>query len=284
MTDKHIDTDAGKYKNNYPILKLSYQDSIEKYKNNLQALVQDCIWFIYASGLEKRNILRKLSTICELVDKIKSKINCHYSNLNIKHISIGGSYLFKEHASSDIDFNIIVGGSYFSYMDIFEIDEINKKLPTTVKKISFMIFGEEDFLRDTGVSDAIETKDYIHTSLCMREGLVFPMRNVLIYGLKHIKPPILDKENLLMRIKRQLYHACLMVDGKIDLHRDTKSRLLKSISRISEALLYLADNFPELNLFPQNILMKENVFSKIIDEAEIKSWLNEANYLLRKLI
>jgi len=283
MTDKYIDTTAGEYKNNYPILKLSYQDSIEKYKKNLQAVMRDCVWFIYASESDRGNILNKLGIICELADNIKSKINCYYSNLNIKHISVGGSYLFKEYAS-DIDFNIIVEGSYFSYRDIFEIDDINKKLPARIKKISLMIFGEEDFLRDTNVSDVIETKDYIHTSLCMREGLVFSMRNVLIYGFKHVKPSTLDKENLLIRLKRQLYHASLMVDGKVDLHRDTKSRLLKSISRISEAVLYLATSFPELNLSPQNILTKESAFSQIINEADIRSWLNEANFLLQRLI
>ena len=75
-----------------------------------------------------------------------------------------------------------------------------------------------------------------------------------------------------------------MGDGKVDLHRDTKSRLLKSISRISEAVLYLATSFPELNLSPQNILTKESAFSQIINEADIRSWLNEANFLLQRLI
>ena len=197
----------------------------------------------------------------------------------IRHISLGGSYLFKSEKVNDIDFNIIVSGSHFSYTDTFKANEINRKLPVNVKRISVMIFGEDDFLSKTNVHDIIEVPDYIHTSLCMREGLVFPMRNVTIYG--HLfNPKELDRKNLLVRIKGQLFHAELMLEDKVDLHKNDKARLLKSVGRIAEAFLFLSEGFQKLKLSPKNIFKKEKILSKSLHRIDILSWLQEAkNYI-----
>jgi len=277
--NKYIDTLAGFYVDNYPILSLSEEDVFEKYTNNLESLLKDRVWFKYASKIEKKNILDRLKTTSSLIDEIKTMIEAKHSNLHIKHISIGGSYLFKINNINDIDFNVIVSGSHFSYTDIYEVAEINKKLPVKVKRISIMIFGEDDFLSKTNVHDIIEVPDYIHTSLCMREGLVFPMRNVTIYG--HLfNPKELDRKNLLVRIKGQLFHAELMLEDKVDLHKNDKARLLKSVGRIAEAFLFLSEGFQKLKLSPKNIFKKEKILSKSLHRIDILSWLQEAkNYI-----
>jgi hypothetical protein len=280
--NKYIDTSAGLYTDNYPILSLSDRDTFENYEDDSEGLLKDCVWFQCASEAEKKGILDKLKVTSGLVEDIKIIIGTKYPDLHIKHISIGGSYLFKIDEANDIDFNIIVAGSHFSYVDIFEVDNVNKKLPVSVKKISLMIFGEDDFLFRTNIYDTIETEDYIHTSLCMREGLVFPMRNVLIYG--HLcQPKDLDRRNLLVRIKRQLFHAQLMIEGKVDLHRNADARLLKSVGRIAEAFLYLSVGFTQLKMSPENILEKEKILSKSLHRADIISWLQEADNCIKSL-
>ena len=166
--NKYIDTSVGLYTDNYPILSLSNSDVFENYTDNLEGLLKNCIWFQYASKNEKKHIVDKLRITSGLMEEIKKIIEIKYPNSNIMHISIGGSYLFEKNEINDIDFNIVVSGNHFSYTDIFEVEEINKKLPISVKKISLMIFGEDDFLSKTDVDDNIETTDYIHTLLRMR--------------------------------------------------------------------------------------------------------------------
>lgn len=145
-----------------------------------------------------------------------------------------------------------------------------------------MIFGEDDFLSRTNIRDTIETPDYIHTSLCLREGLVFPMRNILIYG-NLCKPKELDRQNLLIRIKRQLFHAELMIYDKVDLHRNADARLFKSVGRITEAFLYLSAGFPQLKISAKDMLEKEKKLSKSLHRADIISWLQEAKSCIELL-
>lgn len=142
-----------------------------------------------------------------------------------------------------------------------------------------MIFGENNFLYKDNMLDIIETKDYIHTSLCMREGLVFLMRNVPIFGNYFIDRKI-DQKNLLVRIRRQIFHANLMLNKKIDLHKHPTDILLKAIGRISEALLYLAVSFPQLNIITNEILKKEDLLSKTLNLDGTLSWLKYADDLI----
>lgn len=279
---KYIDTSGGFYTDNYPILLLSDQDFFEDYVNDLNFLFKDCPWFQYSSEIDKKDALNKLKAASSLVENIKTIIVEKYPNLHIKHISIGGSYLFKIGEVKDIDFNIIVTGSFFYYDEIFEVDKINKKLPINIKKISLMIFGERDFLYRTNICDTIETPDYIHTSLCMREGLVFPIRNIPIYGSLCI-PKNLDKHNLLVRIRRQLFHAQLMIEDKVDLHRNADERLLKSIGRIAEGFIYLCIGFSQLEMSPKDILEKEKRLSTTLNSIDVTHWLQEVNDYIKFL-
>ena len=180
---KYKDAEAGLYKEVFPILKLG--DTILDDKlvlNNLDNLLGKCLWYKHSSVRERELIGSRFKNLHGINDLIIKVFKIYYPTLNIKHILIGGSYLFKGRLANDIDFNIIVSGSFFDYKDIYDISMINKRLESPVNKISFMVFGEDDFLYQTGINDVIETFDYVHSSLCMREGVIFNLRNITIYG------------------------------------------------------------------------------------------------------
>jgi hypothetical protein len=279
---KYIDTSAGLYTENYPIVSLSKSDTFEYHTHDLRRLFETNIWFKLANTTEQNLIISKLKNIIALVDDIVVIITKHYPNKHIKHISLGGSYLFKTSDVNDIDFNVIVAGSHFSYLDIYDINAINEKLLVKVKKISLMIFGEDDFFHATEVKDTIEVEDYIHTSLCMREGLVFPLRNVPLFGYL-CEPRSLDTKNLIVRIKRQLYHAKLMLENKVDLHRSIMSRLQKSIGRISEAMLLLSVIFPKLKISSHEIVENEKDLLRTLQPEKVSILLDKANDYIKSL-
>ena len=181
MIHKFTDFDIGKYDIKYPIVTLS-EESLGKdvLVNSLKGNRR----YICSGDDGQKEILSKFDSVLLIMDKVIFKFKQIYPDLMIKHISISGSYLFNKEVSNDIDFNIIVVGSFFSYKDIFDIEEINKVISSPIKKISFMVFGQDDFLYDTGIDDSIETRDFIHTSLIMREGLVFGLRNVMVFGFE----------------------------------------------------------------------------------------------------
>jgi len=279
---KHIDIMAGLYTDNFPIISLSKKDFFENYINRPAYILKDNIWFKYLSKERRENILERMKKISLLAPDIINLVKTKYPNLIIKHISIGGSYPFRIGRVNDIDFNVIVEGSHFSYHDDFDITELNKKLPDAVKRISIMIFGENNLLGKNNSADVIETEDYIHTGLCLREGLVFSMRNVPIYGCL-FESRNLDKKNMQIRVRRQLFHAQLMLERKVDLHRDNKARLIKSIGRIAEAFLYLSVVFPTLKLIPLKILAKEEKLLKSLCLQEVADWLFEAQNYTKQL-
>jgi len=280
---KYIDNSTYKYNKTYPIVKLSDIHLDQKDEGVLLEKIKDSPWYIYSSDLIKKNSFLKLKQIISLTKDVELIVKTYYPNINIKHLSIGGSYLFKNGESNDIDFNVIVEGSFFDYMDVFEFDEINKKLFSKVKKISFMIFGEDDLLFDTNIDDTIETTNYIHTSLCMREGVVFSIRNILVHGFDICKKEI-DTHNLIIRIKRQLYHARLLVDGKVNIHTTQEERLAKAVSRICEAAFYLSLVFPELKIDPESVFERETTLITEGNATGAYSWLKEVEFIADNIV
>ncbi len=280
---KYIDNSTYKYNKTYPIVRLSDIYLDQKDEGVLLEKIKDSPWYIYSSDLIKKNSFLKLKQIISLTKDIELILKTYYPNINIKHLSIGGSYLFKNGESNDIDFNVIVEGSFFDYMDVFEFDEINKKLFSKVKKVSFMIFGEDDLLFDTNIDDTIETTNYIHTSLCMREGVVFSIRNIIVQGFDICKKEI-DTHNLIIRIKRQLYHARLLIEGRVNIHTTQEERLAKAVSRICEATFYLSLVFPELKIDPKLVFERETMLITEGNMIGTCNWLKEVEIIADNII
>ena len=279
---KYIDTFVGSYTDCYPILSLSPWNTVDHPSNTPERLLGSCLWFQCVSNSKKDSIVETFKVLAGLGRDMITSITAAYPKLYVQHLSIGGSYLYKSERISDIDATVIVKGSYFSYIDTFVMMEVQKRLPIPVKKISLMIFGEDDFLFRTHVRDTIEVEDYIHTSLCMREGLVVLIRNVPLYGYVW-EPRDLDRNNLLVRIKRQLFHAQLMIEGEVDLHRSPDARLRKSIGRIAEAFLYLSIGFPQLSITIQEVHKREALLSLVLSRRQVIEWLHEANRYIETL-
>lgn len=278
--EKFTDELIAHYTDNYPISVLA-EDSISDEGYNPRELLQNCIWYRHSPETQDQACFRYLQ-ITHVVGDIINIIQAKFPKLAIRHISIGGSYLFKSRIT-DLDLTIIVEGSFFSYVEIREVSEINERLPVKIIKMSLMVFGEDDLKEKTSIEDSIETEDYIHTHLCMREGLVFPMRNVTIYGHPFEVMPV-DRHNLLIRIKRQLFHAQLMLQGKVDLHRDNQARLVKAIGRIAEGSLYLYDVFPEVQRTPSEVIQTQKHLSASLDHAGTVAWLKEIEEITDNLL
>lgn len=270
------------YAEKYPILELSNeyftQDDIKKILKKLKKTP----WYKYTTKESKKEAINKLKSIIFLAGEIVSIFKKIYPQLDIKHISIGGSYLFKEDATNDIDFNIIVDGSFFGYTDYFDIENINKKLIIPVRKISFMVFGEQDFLKNTGVYDQIHTSDYVHTDLLMREGVVFPIRNIFVYGFD-IKNQKIDKSNLLIRLKRQLYQADLILNSLIGKYSDENIKNKKVLGRVFEAVFYLSIVFKKLKIKPKDVILNEKYFD-IDCINNIKNLIKKTNETIDNII
>ena len=172
-------------------------------------------------------------------------------SLEVQHLSIGGSYLYCADgvAVNDIDFNVIVQGSYFDYYDVYEIDFLSTWLTNPIRKISFTIFGTHNVFHGTPINDLVVRDSYLHTDVTIREGLVFGWRNATLLGPTFsASRPYLP--NLLVRIDRQLYQARLLETGKIGLNRGWKIRQAKAANRVTEAALLLTEAFPHIR-FPQ---------------------------------
>ncbi len=270
---KYIDSTVCEYVTSFPIAVLS--EKVNTPNNTLERL-GNCIWFTYSSEDRRKQAVHRLENILSLTQVFKLKFKEQYPDLIIKHISVCSSYLFKDIPSNDIDLNVIVEGNFFAYKDVLDIEDINLRLHLPVKKISFMVFGERDLLDKSNTVDTIETEDYVHTSLRIREGLVFGIRNILLEGQTFTQRPI-DLINLILRIQRQLYHATLMIEGKVDVTKDRNSVLKKAISRIFEAYFYLATNFPNLNLNSCDILEREQ-------QSYANASLQDANNILQEVL
>ena len=180
--------------------------------------------------------------------------------MEVEHLSIGGSYLYTAGgaAVNDIDFNVIVRGSYFDYYDVYDTGSLKDRLANPIRKVSFTIFGASNVFGGTEINDLVVRDSYIHTDVTIREGLVFGWRNATLLGPTFsASPPYLP--NLLVRIDRQLYQARLLAAGKIGLDRGQKVRQAKAANRTIEAALLLAEALPHLRLPQQEILMHKEL-------------------------
>lgn len=279
MLKKFSDDDIGKYSPNYPIATLS---KIKPNKENLLEIIKDNIRFKYSNDIEKVEILSKFKSVLSITDEIMSKFHQNYPNLKVKHMSIGGSYLFKKEVSNDIDFDVIVEGSFFSYKDIFDIDVINNSIYKPVRKISFMIFGEDDLILNTEINDSIETADFIHTNLTAREGLIFNLRNITILGFD-IEKKIPDKKNILLRIKKQLYHAELILNSKIYKYRNEHEKISKATGRVMEGMLYISQLFSDFCPKTIEVVEQEKELLKTCNKKIIKEKIIELKSIISNI-
>ena len=266
----YMDAAAGRYERVFPVAR--YADVVDLGDvGSVRASLSGNLWFRSSDDVRRQSMVDKVARLEPAVDELCAIVRLVEPSLKVEHISIGGSYLYCEGdvAVNDIDFNVIVRGSYFDYYDVYDIDFLRNSLTNPIRKISFTVFGASNVLQGTPINDLVVRDSYIHTDVTIREGLVFGWRNATLLGPAFsARPPYLP--NLLVRIDRQLYQARLLEEGKIALDRGEKVRQAKATNRITEAALLLAEAFPHIGLHQGEFLAHNEPLKNGLDRPLLR--------------
>lgn len=151
----------------------------------------------------------------------------------VLHLSIGGSAIFRPHPA-DLDFNLILSGSHFSYREfLFSNEEalFGRNLP--INRFSFITFGADDLLGLTEIDDSIHNQGYQHEDIMSRELLVYPLRNILLYG--HPVEVSATTGQILSRVVTGIGFARRGLIGEVPRYPTPERKMTKAVSRLEEA-------------------------------------------------
>jgi len=192
-------------------------------------------WYQKANSEKRKRILQRTAKVNEHVDVVLDFFNKTYGHLGNEclHISIAGSYIYSD-TPGDIDFNVVVTGSFFDYVTFNDGIEL-LDMTGSVRKVSLTVMGSDNISGKKKIVDNIENKGFMHQDTILREMIIAPMRNVTVYGVPFDNSSIVDSRNVLVRIARQLYFSALTLEGKIPYYKDEPLRTKKALSRINEA-------------------------------------------------
>jgi hypothetical protein len=198
--------------------------------------VKKIVFYCYSCEKDKESVRKNIAQIVNLRKTLVEYLSKKYQK-KVLHLSIAGSAIFKSKAN-DIDFNVIIEGCKFEYFEIFPEKHFHffKNLGS-IKKISFIVFGEKDINATTKTDDSIMTPGYLHQDIITREMLVYPWRNMLIYGYD-VKISA-SKKFIIDRIVAGLAFAERILQRDIPRYSNNDTRILKSLSRINEAIMLL---------------------------------------------
>lgn len=203
--------------------------------NDLHKMIMHNYWFQKGNTLERKNMLERVIHLNKNLQIVLDFIDKHYGSLGftVEHISIAGSYA---HAAEpgDIDFDVVLSGSYFDYVTFNEGIEL---LDTTgtVRKVSLTVMGMNNIIGTQLINDDIRNTGFVHHDTIIREMLVAPMRNITVYGKPFDADKNIDSRNVMVRIARQLYFAELTLEGKIPYYDQEPLKTRKAVKRIREA-------------------------------------------------
>ncbi len=183
----------------------------------------------------KEELLKRIQYVHKNVGSIIDEIENKYGH-KVVHVSVAGSFSYKREAL-DLDLNVIVEGSIFDYYEdrskLLHVDSLAE-----IKKVSFLVFGEDNLFSDVMIDDTIPTESFLHQDLIAREMTIAAMRNITIYG-KSIAKNDIDIRNVVVRLVRQLYFGRKILEGEISRYTSPKIKLSKAISRFFEAEMIL---------------------------------------------
>lgn len=235
-THSYHDRDSLPFNVKYPLVEFRDEKiAVGESRNALHKVLLGNYWFQKSNVLEREAMLKRLIHVNKHLNIVLDFINERYLPLGftIEHLSIAGSYL---HAAQpgDIDFDLILSGSYFDYVTFNEGIEL---LDTTgsVRKISLTVMGMDNVLGKKFTVDDIRNEGFVHHDTIIREMLVAPMRNVTVFGKIFDESKNIDSRNVLVRIARQLYFAELTLEGKIPYYEEEPLRSQKAVKRVREA-------------------------------------------------
>jgi hypothetical protein len=201
----------------------------------LHKLILQNYWYQKGNTFDRKEMLKRVAHINNNIQIVLDFIEKNYCTLGftVEHISIAGSYA---HAAQpgDIDFDVVLSGSFFDYVTFNEGIEI-LDMTGSVRKVSLTLMGMDNILGSRFTNDEIRNKGFVHHDTIIREMLVAPMRNITVYGKPFNRKKNVDSRNVLVRIARQLYFAELTLEGKIPYYEEEPLKTRKAVKRIREA-------------------------------------------------
>lgn len=230
------DRDSLPFNARYPLLE--FTDNfipVDADTTDLHKMIMHNYWFQKSNTLERQKMLDRVVHLNKHLQIVLDFIERHYGSLGftVEHISIAGSYAHAPEPG-DIDFDVVLSGSYFDYVTFNEGIEL---LDTTgtVRKVSLTVMGMENILGNQLINDDIRNNGFVHHDTIIREMLVAPMRNITVYGKPFDTGKNIDSRNVMVRIARQLYFAELTLEGKIPYYDQEPLKTRKAVKRIREA-------------------------------------------------
>ena len=275
----YSDDEIDKYCPEFPIVQLEANPIVIRDDFSIETILKSNLWYANAFPRQK--------TIMENRVKILSKKTDFLSHImlkkhNVLHASIGGSFFYKmDQIINDLDINIIVDGSYFEYVKLNTADMF--PIPTGLPiYTSLMIFGLENLTVGSKTNDTIEIGEYRHTDLTFREGCVMPWRNATFYGKNFSFPFICNRQNIFVRIKRQVYYSELVINNKIARYSVKDVQINKAYNRLAEAYFLLTNTFLELNLsIPEAFAL---FYKKNRTENDVRKLLSDIKYICNTIL
>lgn len=275
----YSDDEIDKYCPEFPIVQLQTDPIFLKDALNIQSILKSNLWYSNASSRQRTIMENRVRLLSEKTEFLGYNM---LKGHNVLHASIGGSFFYKmDQIINDLDVNIIVAGACFEYAKLNTSDIFldSTRLPMYT---SLMIFGEENLTRRIKTNDAIEIGEYKHTGLTFREGCVMPWRNATFYGRNFLFPFAINKQNIFVRIKRQIYYSELVLNNKITRYSSKDIQINKAYNRLAEAYFFLANGFPESNLSVSEAFTL--FYKKHRTENDVKKMLSDIKLCINTLI
>jgi hypothetical protein len=150
----YIDTVAGHYERMFPVAR--YADTVDlEDAESIRASLSGNLWFRLSDDAQRQSMIDKVAKLKPAIDELCAVVRLTEPSLDVQHLSIGGSYLYAAGgaAVNDIDFNVIVRGSYFDYYDVYDTDFLRDRLTNPIRKISFTVLGASNVFQGTEIND-----------------------------------------------------------------------------------------------------------------------------------
>lgn len=235
------DRDSLPFTATYPLIEFSNDFIKEKAsKKELHKYLISNYWYQKSNSIVREKILDRIVHINNNLSIVLKFIKDRYAHLGFEplHISVAGSYGYADNPG-DIDFDVVVNGSFFDYVTFNDGIEILDTVGS-VQKVSLTVMGIDNIMGKKRIAEEIVNDGFIHQDTIVREILVAPMRNIVVYGKPFAEMAVIDNKNVLVRVARQLYFSQLTLENKIPYYCEEPLKTKKALNRIKEAQEILA--------------------------------------------
>ncbi len=194
--------------------------------------IEELPFFKMSDEKLRPDIRKVVKVILDLTPELVKFVQAQFDS-KILHLSLGGSAVFRSNPA-DLDFNLIVSGSHFSYREYaFSQIGIRGAPQDILDQFSFIAFGADNLAGTAACEDSILNKGYLHQDIISRELIIYDMRNLLLYGHPVTVSPGVDL--ILKRVMTGIGFARRGLTGEVVRYTTPERKIRKAVSRIEEA-------------------------------------------------